>query len=60
MAAGLEAPDSPRRERPLKRHGWAASTQDRFLDVIVLLSVLTFLALAAGVGALVLQANWPR
>jgi len=48
------------RVRPLRRHGWAAATQDRFLDVIVLLSVLMFLALATGVGALVLQATWPR
>ena len=30
------------------------------MDVVVLLSVLLFLALAAGIGALVLQATWPH
>lgn len=29
------------------------------MDVVTLLSVLLFLALAAGVGLLVLQAAWP-
>lgn len=52
--------ETGRKQRPLRRHGWAASTQDRFLDLIVLLSVLEFLALAVGVGTLVLQATWPR
>ena len=33
----------------------AAATRDIFMDVIVLLSVLMFLALVSGVGVLVLQ-----
>ena len=44
----------------MRRHGWAASTQDRFMDVAVLLGVLLFLALAVGVGILVLRATWPQ
>ena len=35
--------------------GAAAATRDRFLDVIVVLSVVVFLVLALGVGLLVLQ-----
>jgi hypothetical protein len=35
--------------------GAAAATNDRFMDVVVLLSVLLFLLLAAGVGLLVLR-----
>lgn len=40
----------------------AAATRDPFMDVIVLLSVLMFLALACGVGMLVLQSqlNWVK
>jgi hypothetical protein len=40
----------------------AAAVQDVFMDVIVVLSVLMFVALAAGVGLLVLQSanvHWP-
>ncbi|HEX2903681.1 MAG TPA: hypothetical protein VHO01_09520 [Jatrophihabitans sp.] len=59
-SVAAESGDPGRRQRPLKRHGWAAATQDRFLDAVVLLCVLTFLALAAGIGVLVLQATWPR
>jgi len=42
-----------RAARPPK--GAAASTEDRFMDVVVLLSVLLFLLLAAGIGLLALQ-----
>ena len=42
--------------------GNAAASRDTFLDIIVLLSVLMFLALATGVGMLVLgpTVHWPR
>jgi hypothetical protein len=41
--------------------GNAAAVRDTFLDVIVLLSVIMFLALAVGVGVLVLgpDVQWP-
>ena len=37
--------------------GAAAATEDRFMDVVVLLSVLMFLLLATGVGVLVLRST---
>ena len=40
---------------PLRSQGAAASTDDRFMDVVVLISVVLFLLLAAGVGLLVLR-----
>ena len=46
--AGLSVP-------PLRSKGAAAATEDRFMDVVVLISVLLFLLLAAGVGLLVLR-----
>jgi len=60
-AANAEfVPAKVKRQRPMRRHGWAAATQDRFMDVVVLLSVLLFLAIAVGCGVLVLQATWPH
>jgi hypothetical protein len=45
-------------EPPRRRSkGAAAATEDRFMDVVVLLSVLMFLLLAAGVGLLVLRST---
>ncbi|MDQ1716313.1 MAG: hypothetical protein QOE89_266 [Pseudonocardiales bacterium] len=40
----------------------AAAVRDPFLDVVVLLSVLMFLALAAGIGILILEPtlHWPN
>jgi hypothetical protein len=38
-----------------ERAGKAAAINDRFLDVVVLLSVVVFLVLAFGIGLLVLQ-----
>jgi hypothetical protein len=35
----------------------AAATRDLFMDVVVVLSVLMFLALASGIGVLVLQSQ---
>ncbi|MGX7681993.1 hypothetical protein ACSMXN_24170 [Jatrophihabitans sp. DSM 45814] len=54
------AADAWRARRAAKAN--AASVRDPFMDVIVLLSVLMFLALAAGVGLLALAPtlNWPR
>ncbi len=49
-----------KRDRPMRRHGWAAATQDRFMDAVVLLSILLFLAIAVGCGVLVLQATWSQ
>jgi hypothetical protein len=46
-----------RKLRPLRRHGAAAATKDRFMDAVVLISVLLFLILAAGVGVLVLRST---
>jgi hypothetical protein len=40
---------------PFRSKGAVASTDDRFMDVVVLISVLLFLLLAAGVGLLVLR-----
>ncbi len=45
-----------RQEARAEAAGAAASTRDLFLDVVVLLSVLMFLALAVGIGMLALQA----
>jgi len=42
---------------PRRSKGAAAETEDRFMDVVVLLSVLMFLLLAAGVGVLVLRST---
>lgn|GEM_PF-2581902 len=50
---------SARQQRRLaraERAGSAAVADDRILDLVVLLSVVVFVTLAAGVGALVLQA----
>lgn len=44
-----------RRYARAERAGTAASINDRFLDVVVVLSVVVFLVLALGVGVLVLQ-----
>jgi hypothetical protein len=44
-----------RRYARAERAGIAAATNDRFLDVIVVLSVVMFLGLVVGVGMLVLQ-----
>lgn len=46
-----------RRHAHAEQAGTAASVNDRFLDVIVLLSVVMFLALVVGVGMLVLQSS---
>lgn len=43
-----------------ERAGSAAAANDRFLDLVVLLSVLVFVVLVMGVGALVLQAALRR
>jgi hypothetical protein len=50
----LELSGPPRRSK-----GAAAATEDRFMDVVVLLSVVLFLLLAAGVGLLVLRTVFP-
>jgi hypothetical protein len=42
-----------------ERQGNAAATRDMFMDIIVLISVLMFIALACGVGMLVLEASNP-
>lgn len=44
-----------RRYARAERAATAAVARDRFMDVIVLLSVVVFLVLALGVGMLVLQ-----
>jgi len=44
-----------RRYARAERAGRAAAVSDRFLDVVVLLSVVVFLVLAFGIGLLVLQ-----
>jgi hypothetical protein len=49
-----------RRYARAERAGDAAAASDSFLDVIVLLSVLVFVALVAGVGVLVLQSAFQR
>jgi hypothetical protein len=49
-----------RRTARAQRAGAAAAASDRFLDVVVLLSVVVFLVLALGVGMLVLQSALPR
>jgi hypothetical protein len=43
-----------------ERAGTAAAADDRFLDAIVLASVVMFVLLVAGVGMLVLQAALSR
>jgi hypothetical protein len=51
----LESPEQLATDAsPLRKQGAAAATNDRFLDLVVLISVLLFLVLAAGVGLLVL------
>jgi hypothetical protein len=40
-----------------ERKASAAAVSDTFLDVVVLLSVVMFLALAAGIGMLALQST---
>ena len=42
-----------------EQQGNAAATQDVFMDIIVLVSVLIFIALACGVGMVVLQTSNP-
>lgn len=42
---------------PARKHGAAAATRDRFMDAVVLISVLLFLILAAGIGLLVLRST---
>lgn len=49
-----------RRSARAERAGAAAAVSDRFLDAIVLLSVVVFLVLAIGVGMLVLQSALRR
>jgi hypothetical protein len=44
-----------RRHARAERAATAAVARDRFMDVVVLLSVVVFLVLALGVGMLVLQ-----
>ena len=44
-----------RRYARVERAGQSAAVSDRFLDVVVLLSVVVFWVLALGVGVLVLQ-----
>ena len=54
---------SPRRQRSYaraERAGGAAAADDRFLDAIVLASVVMFVLLVAGVGMLVMQAALNR
>ena len=48
-------PRQQRRQARAERAGVAATASDRFMDVVVLLSVVMFLVLALGVGLLVLQ-----
>ncbi len=51
----LESPEGLAADAPpLRKQGAAAATNDRFMDLVVLISVLLFLVLAAGVGLLVL------
>ncbi|MDQ2837997.1 MAG: hypothetical protein M3Y42_08605 [Actinomycetota bacterium] len=49
--------DPVARENRRARRETAGAVPDTFLDVVVLLSVLMFLLLAAGVGVLALQAT---
>jgi len=42
---------------PRRSKGAAAATNDRFMDLVVLISVLLFLLLAIGVGLLVLRST---
>jgi hypothetical protein len=42
---------------PARFPGAAAATNDRFMDTVVLISVLLFLAIAVGVGVLVLSST---
>ena len=42
---------------PFRKNGSAAATPDRFMDAVVLISVLIFLILAAGIGLLVLHST---
>ncbi|HEU5270700.1 MAG TPA: hypothetical protein VFU36_12305 [Jatrophihabitans sp.] len=66
--AGLVAPEPAELDvpaqpyvPPFRKNGAAAATRDRFMDAVVLISVLIFLILAAGVGLLVLRSTalWP-
>ncbi len=57
------AGSSARRQRGYaraERAGIAAAAEDRFLDAIVLASVVMFVLLVAGVGMLVMQAALNR
>jgi hypothetical protein len=49
-----------RRYARSERAGMAAAVNDRFLDAVVLLSVLVFVVLVMGVGMLVLQGALQR
>jgi hypothetical protein len=55
VESDLAAPDLDVAAEPVRFKGAAAATNDRFMDAVVLISVLLFLALAAGVGVLVLR-----
>jgi hypothetical protein len=52
----LAEPDLQAAE-PARFPGASAATNDRFMDAVVLISVLLFLVLAAGVGVLVLSST---
>jgi hypothetical protein len=56
-AAELAEPDPAAASiaEPVRFKGAAAATNDRFMDAVVLISVLLFLALAVGIGVLVLR-----
>jgi hypothetical protein len=57
IAPELAEPDLEAVPEPARFPGAAAATNDRFLDVVVLISVILFLLLAAGVGVLVLSST---
>ncbi|HTZ44640.1 MAG TPA: hypothetical protein VMB79_12330 [Jatrophihabitans sp.] len=52
--ARRESRDARRAQRPERSKGAAASTEDWFLDAVVLISVVLFVLLAAGIGLLAL------
>jgi hypothetical protein len=58
LARPLAQPGTTRKGRRDRQEN-AAATRDVFMDIIVVLSVLMFIALASGVGVLAIQASNP-
>jgi hypothetical protein len=62
-AAAVPERQIAREPRTRRYRGSAAATTDVFIDVVVILSALLFIALVAGIGILALQQsvlNWPN